>query len=504
MVAALVNLPLFVILAGIGMIAMYVPALHALSLSSHAEARAFFYSGTLGLLILTMVVVAMSGRTRSHSTMQNLVVLLAAFTVLPLLLAVPFHEALQTTSFLNAYFEMVSSLTTTGAVLFDPDRLSPTLHLWRALVGWLGGLLMWVSAAAILGPLNLGGFEVTATGQPVQYDSNWRQSERADPQHRVVRAALELTPVYAGLTGVLWIALVIAGDKGLTAFSHATAIMATSGITPLASSQVSGAGLWGEGLMVLFMLFALSRVTFSRDTRATAGPGVFADREFRLGLVLVLIVPLAMFVRHWAGAIEIDSGEGGATALRALWGGVFTVLSFLTTTGFESAEWAAARDWSGLNTTGLIFMGLAMIGGGVATTAGGIKLLRVWALYLNVLREMERLVHPSSVGRARANDRRMRRQGAYIAWLFFMLFALTLAVLVLILTAMGQSFEHATVIAIAGLSTTGPLIGFAPDIPIALADIGSAAKLTLCAAMVLGRLEMLAIIALITSNMWRE
>ncbi|MTJ04105.1 MAG: TrkH family potassium uptake protein [Sediminimonas qiaohouensis] len=504
MADALVKLPLFVILAGIGMGAMYVPAMHALSLSSHAEARAFFYSGTLGLLILTMVIVALSGRTRAHSTMQNLVALLAAFTVLPLLLAVPFHEALQTTSFLNAYFEMVSSLTTTGAVLFDAERLSPTLHLWRALVGWLGGLLMWVSAAAILGPLNLGGFEVTATGQPVQYDRNWRQTERADPQHRVMRAALVLAPVYAGLTAVLWVCLVIAGDSGLTAFSHAAAVMATSGITPLPSAQVSGAGVWGEALMAMFMLFALSRVTFSRDTRARASPGVYADREFRLGLVLVLVVPLVMFARHWAGAIEIDGGNSTLTAVRALWGGVFTVLSFLTTTGFESAEWAAAQDWSGLNTTGLIFMGLAMIGGGVATTAGGIKLLRVWALYLNALREMERLVHPSSVGRARANDRRMRRQGAYIAWLFLMLFALTLAVFVLVLTALGQSFDHATVLAIAGLSTTGPLIGFAPDSPIVLADIGAAAKMTLCAAMVLGRLEMLAIIALISSSVWRE
>lgn len=504
MAVALVNLPLFVILAGIGMLAMYVPALHALSVSSHAEARAFFYSGTLGLLILTMVVVALAGRPPLRSTMHNLVVLLAAFTVLPLLLAVPFYEALRTTSFLNAYFEMVSTLTTTGAVLFDPERLSPTLHLWRALVGWLGGLLMWVSAAAILAPLSLGGFEVTATGQPVQYDRNWRQTERADPQHRVVRAALGLAPVYAALTVVLWISLVVAGDSALTAFSHATAVMATSGITPLATTQVPGSGLWGEALMALFLLFGLSRVTFSRDTRATASPGVYADREFRLGVVLVLTIPLVMFVRHWAGAIEINSSEDSATALRALWGGVFTVLSFLTTTGFESTEWAAARDWSGLNTTGLIFMGLAMIGGGVATTAGGIKLLRVWALYLNVLREMERLVHPSSVGRARANDRRMRRQGAYIAWLFLMLFVLTLTVLVLLLTAFGQSFEHATVLAIAGLSTTGPLIGFAPEVPIVLAEIGSPAKLTLCAAMVLGRLEMLAIISLITSNLWRE
>ena len=505
MPAALATLPLLVLLTGISLVAMYVPALHALTLSSHAEARAFFYTGTLGLMILAMVVVALSGRGRARETMHNLLALLATFAVLPLVLAVPFYEALQTTRFLNAYFEMVSCLTTTGAVLFDPDRLSPTLHLWRAMVGWMGGLLMWVSAAAILAPLNLGGFEVTASGQPARHDGGWQQrGARVDPQHRVLRAARMLAPVYAGLTVVLWVCLVIAGDGGLVAFSHAAAVMSTSGITPLAHGAVSGSGLWGEALLALFLLFALSRVTFSRDTRVIGAAGVHADPEFRLGLVIVIAVPVLLFLRHWAGAIEVDSVEGSASVLRALWGGLFTVLSFLTTTGLESAEWEAARDWSGLDTTGLIFLGLAMVGGGVATTAGGIKLLRVWALYLNALREMERLVHPSSVGRARAGNRRMRRQGAYIAWLFLMLFMITLVVLVLALAALGQGFDHAVVLAVAGLSTTGPLIGFATEVPIELADIGAAAKLTLCAAMVLGRLEMLAIIALALSGIWRE
>ncbi|WP_296764951.1 potassium transporter TrkG [Sediminimonas sp.] len=504
MPAALINLPLLVLLIGIGLVAMYVPALHALTLSSHAEARAFFYSGTLGLMILAMVVVALSGRTRARATMHNLLALLGAFAVLPVILAVPFFEALKTTSFLNAYFEMVSCLPTTGAVLFDPGRLSPTLHLWRAMVGWMGGLLMWVSAVAILAPLNLGGFEVTATGQPPRHDTGWQQGERADPQHRVVRAARMLVPVYAGLTAVLWICLVIAGDGGLVAFSRAAGVMATSGITPLAHGAASGSGLWGEVLLAIFLLFALSRVTFSRDTRVVGTPGVHSDPEFRLGFIIAITVPAVLFLRHWAGAIEVDSAANSVSALRALWGGVFTVLSFLTTTGFESSEWEAARDWSGLDTTGLIFMGLAMVGGGVATTAGGIKLLRVWALYLSSLREMERLVHPSSIGRARANNRRMRRQGAYIAWLFLMLFALTLAVLILVLAALGQSFNHATVLAVAGLSTTGPLIGFAPDVPIVLADIGAAAKLVLCAAMVMGRLETLAVIALALSGIWRE
>jgi len=147
---------------------------------------------------------------------------------------------------------------------------------------------------------------------------------------------------------------------------------------------------------------------------------------------------------------------------------------------------------------------VALIGGGVATTAGGVKLLRVYALYLNGQREMERLVHPNSVGRAGARSRRIRRQGAFVAWIFFMLFAMTLALVTVVLSAFGLEFEQATILAIAALSTTGPLTQIAGEAPIALNLIAPGAKLVVCAAMVLGRLETLAIIALISPSVWRD
>ena len=99
--------------------------------------------------------------------MRQLMALFGAFAILPVYLAVPFYETLQTTSFVNSYLDMVSAITTTGIDLFrDPERLTPALHLWRAEGAWLGGLLMWVAAGAILAPMSLGGFEVTARGEP--------------------------------------------------------------------------------------------------------------------------------------------------------------------------------------------------------------------------------------------------------------------------------------------------------------------------------------------------
>lgn len=496
--------PLFLLVSGIASASMFVPALHAAALRSHAEARAFFYSGLLGLILLGFIMVARSNQPRRKSLMHNLLALFGIFAILPLWLAVPFREALQTTSFLNAWLEMVSSLTTTGASLFAPERLSDTLHLWRAQVGWLGGLLMWIAAAAVLAPLSLGGFEVTASAEPGRGDTQASNADRMDPQRRFMRVALTLTPIYLGLTAALWIMLLMLGERGVVALAHAMSTLATSGISPVGGLQNGQAGFAGEALVALFLLFALSRLTFSSDTLTTARPGILSDPEFRLGLLIVAGVSGVLFLRHWGGATELQADMGFVPTLRALWGTAFTALSFLTTTGFESADWEGARLWSGLPTPGLLLLALALVGGGVATTAGGVKLLRVWALYLNGTRELDRLIHPNLVRRDSGQGRRLRRKGAFIAWVFFMLFAMVLTGLIGLFSALGSNFEQSTILAISALSNSGPLTQLAGDQPILLVELRPAAKLVLAAGMVLGRLEMLAIIALATSDVWRS
>ena len=504
MLTRLHDLPLFLQLLGLVGLSMLVPAGHALTIENFHEMRSFFYAGVLTLVLVSLIGIAMSNRAHNRSGLRQLLALLGAFTVLPLAMAVPFFEALRTTSFLNAYVEMVSSFTTTGATLFPAERLSSTLHLWRAMVGWMGGLLMWIAAAAILAPLNLGGFEVTASAEPGRGEARVAMMDGADPMTRVLRTSWRLIPVYAGLTLALWVTLLISGEGPLVAFSHAASTMATSGISPVGGVQNGAAGFVGEVLIFLFLLFALSRLTFSNDTVTGAAGDLRNDPEFRIGLLLVVMVPAFLFLRHWAGALDVDEVDNLWAALKALWGSIFTVLSFLSTTGFESADWAEARGWSGLDNPGMILLGLAMIGGGVATTAGGVKLLRVFALYLNGLREIERLVHPSSVGNAGALSRRIRRQGAFVAWIFFMLFAISLAFVTIVLGGLGVDFDAALVLAISALSTTGPLTAVALDAPIDLVELWPAAKLVFAAAMVLGRLETLAIIALLSPNLWRD
>lgn len=506
MFVRLLNFPLILILTGIAGLMMFLPAIDGFMRGNMTVARVFFNSAVLGLALTLGIGLAMSGSVRRGQTdMQNLFSLLLAYLLLPVYLAVPLSEAVHNTSYLDVWFEMVSSFTTTGATLYDaPGRIGETLHLWRALVGWGGGLLLWISASAVLAPLNLGGFEVTARAEPGQDDVLEGRFARANPARRLARTTAVLAPVYIGLTGALWIILMLGGDRAFVALIHAMSTLATSGISPVGGVQNGASGFAGEFAIFLFLFFALSRLTFSSDTITAARPGVMRDPEFRLGLLLVAGVPVLLFLRHWVAALGAQMGEDPVTILRSLWGGMFTVMSFLSTTGFQSADWQSARDWSGLGTPGLLLIGLSMIGGGVATTAGGVKLLRVYVLYLQGRREMDRLVHPSSVGRNTGLGRRIRRQGAFIAWVFFMLFAMSVTAVTALLGLFGQGLESALILTISGLSTTGPLVAAASEVPIRLPELSAGAKIVYAGAMILGRLETLALIALLNPAIWRD
>ena len=364
---------------------------------------------------------------------------------------------------------------------------------------------MLLSAVAILAPLNLGGFEVISGGAVGRSTYGTSQITRiADPSERVTRYALAIFPVYGGLTLLLWILLLTAGDSGLVALCHAMSTLSTSGISPGPGVADSPSGVVGEAMIFVFLFFAISRRAFYGNVMSTTLVPIRRDPEVQMALICLAVLPLVQFLQHWTGTYEKGTLASALHGAQALWGSAFTTLSFLTTTGFVSQDWGASRNWAGPGSSGLILLGLALIGGGVATTAGGVKLLRVFALYKLGQRELERLIHPNSVGGDGAAARRLRGEGAYVAWIFFMLFAMSIAIVMAALTLTGLAFEPAMVFTIAALSTTGPLAAVATEAPLSHDILGPAAKIIVAAAMVLGRLETLAILALLTPESWRR
>lgn len=500
------RLPLFAIMAGVFSLAMLVPAIHAGWSGDHETGRPFLY-GSILFLGLTIFVSLASFRKREEGQARTLLLsLVGAYLVLPLILAMPVMEAVQGLSFRNAYFEMVSSITTTGATVFDqPHRVPESVHLWRALVGWIGGFLTWVSAIAILAPLRLGGFEVVMASREVGRDVTLgRAAVSRQPMLRIRRHVIALAPIYGGLTLILWLALLIAGELPFNAACHAMSVLATSGISPLADLSQATGGRAAEWMMFVFMIFALARCTFASDMPAPINRRKWQDPELRIAGALLVTVPLVMIAHHWIAALDTPISMGGVTGVRAFWGSLFNTMSFLTTTGFVSGDWTVARNWSGLTTPGLILMGLALVGGGVATTAGGVKLLRIYALYRHSQFEMARLVHPHAVASPGHVARRISPDAAYIAWLFFMLFALSIAAVMTALSLAGVDFETSMILTVAAMSNTGPLTVVAGDAPLALANLSAPVQLITCVAMALGRLETLAIVALFNPVFWRH
>jgi trk system potassium uptake protein TrkH len=502
MLTRLAELPLLVVLLGLTAAIALVPAIYALGADDLEHARDFLYSALILFTLTVMLGIATAAYSPRDPARSHLAALVLAYAVLPFALALPLVEALPDTTLTNAWFEMISSFTTTGASVYPPERLADPVHLWRATVGWFGGFLTILAAYAILAPLNLGGSEVSSGRVPGRGSSGTAQIARtADPAQRLTRFALMLFPVYASLTFVLWCALLVLGEAGISALIHAMGTLSTSGITgqlPFAASQ---AGWLGEALVFLCFAFAITRRALPGVRLAENRRPLLQDPELRLAALILLAVTLLLFLRHWFVAGQSDAN---ASALPSFWGMLFTAASFLTTTGYVSADWQTATAWSGIGTSGLVLLGLAVVGGGTATAAGGVKLLRVYALLRHGERELDKIIHPNSIGRGGVEARRLRREGAQFAWVFFMLFATSIALVMGLLVLAGIEFEAAMVLAIASLTTTGQLADLGTTNPILYGDLTSPVKVILGLAMVVGRLETLALLALILPGRGRR
>ncbi len=492
--------PLFALIMMIGALAMLVPSLHAAKLGELVVMRTFFYFALLVLVLAVILGLAMMNRDSRITARANLVTVLLVYLVMPVFLSMPLISLVPSLGPVQGYFEMLSALTTTGAsVLPQGADIAEPLHIWRGLVAWLGGLFILIIAMAIMEPMNLGGFEIRSLVSGAGAGS--RQKTSGDSAERLLKHIWTIGPVYGIATLVLMVLLMIAGDRAYVAAVHAMSIMSTSGISPIGGLENASSGRFGELLMLFFLLFAISHRSFKLGVTKKSWEWVRNDVEVKLMLIAIISIPLILFLRHWIAAFEVSNQEDTVAAFQALWGGVFTVMSFLTTTGFESADWHAARSWSGMGAPGIVLMMLAFTGGGIATTAGGVKLLRIFALYKHGTREMERLVNPSSVGGAGMAARRFRREGAFIAWVFLMLLLVAVAIVMLILSFQGVPFETSVVMSISALTNTGPLANaFSASNDYAL--LGNFSQITLCLAMILGRVEVLVLIALFNPRYW--
>ena len=488
---------IMVALIGATAAAMLLPAAVGFTLREHQLARAFLYSAALlGSIAALIHLATRFSRAQRGALSHPFMILTLAYVLLPALMAIPMTEAVPGLRFGDAWFEMLSAFTTTGASLLEGAG-TRSLDLWRATVAWGGGLFVLISVVALLAPLNLGGVELfrakvgfgTVADPAMQaqfgvYDPSMdRNILRLHDQVRLI------APAYLGLTLVLWVALSMAGNPPLVALMLAMSTLSTSGIAPAGALE----SIVTEALIAGFLIFAVSRRLWpGRTALHPLGASKRRDPELVLAGSILALICLVLGLR----AVFWPTQAGFVENLSVIWAHGFTSLSFLTTAGFISTV-SGGLETVFPGPTGIVVMGLALFGGGVATTAGGLKLMRVFALGWQARREVSRLLYPDGVGGDGTQMRNLRREGAFAAWLFLMIFIFSLTSVTAFLTLAGLPLEDAMVFAVAALTTTGPLPDIAASEPMHWVALGDGPKVILGVAMLLGRLELLLLLSVL-------
>lgn len=383
----------------------------------------------------------------------------------------------------SAFFETISGFTTTGAsVLTDLEMLSRGLLFWRAMTQWLGGMGVLVLCVAILPFLGVGGMQIYQAEMPGP------GKDRLTP--RIASTAKLLWGLYVLLTVVQVVFLLFGGMRVYDAVCHAFTTMSTGGFSTRSASIAAFESAYIDWVIIVFMF--LAGANFSLHYRALRGDWkVFpANPEFRFYLGTALLGACFVAATLWRNP------EGGESAV--LRGSFFQVTSIMTTTGY------ATHDFNLWPLAARFLLVLLMFSGGCGgSTAGGIKMVRVFVLGKHVLRDLRRAMIPQSVARIKLG-RTVLEEGAIANIVsFFVLFMTLFALMTLIMTRYTPDLVTATSAVIACLGNVGPGLGAVGPAEV-YAFIPAPGKIVLSIAMLLGRLELYTVVLLLFPAFWRK
>jgi len=374
----------------------------------------------------------------------------------------------------DGLFEAASGFTTTGAsILVDVEAEPAALLLWRSLTHWLGGMGIIVLGIAILPKLAVGGMELFGAEAPGPI------SEKLTP--RIAQTAKALWGIYASLTALEVLALVLAGASPFDAVNHAFATMATGGFSTLNESIAGYGNPTIELIILVFMVLAGANFALHFQLfRGRAAP-LLRDREFRCYVALLCgATALVALDLWWQGAV---SGVGRALRLAA-----FQVTSIVTTTGFATADFDA---WPAFSRAALLL--LMFVGGCAGSTGGSIKVVRTMIVAKKLVVDLRRLVQPRAVLPVRIGARAVPDEVVGNVMTFAVLFVALFALGGLALAAMGLDMVSAFSASAACLGNVGPGLGIVGPTH-SYAALPQAGKLVLALLMIVGRLELYAVL----------
>ncbi len=443
----------------------------------------FFESAVITVFVGGLISIACSnGVTAGLSLRQTFLLTSLVWLTLPIFGAIPFVLGATEASFIDAFFEAMSGLTTTGATAFGQlDDLPDGLKLWRGTLQWLGGVGIIVVAMVFLPELRVGGMQIFRSEG---FETGGKILPRAG------EIATQISGIYVVLTVVCALAYVATGMGGFDAIVHAMTTVSTGGMANYDSSF----GAFGAGVhyvaVVFMILAALPFVRFVQLLAGTAEP-LLRDRQVRAFLSTLALCVLLIASWLW--------GRAGFVSEGALRDALFNVTSIMTGTGYASTDY---MGWGTFPVAMFFFIGL--IGGCAGSTSCSVKVFRYQLLFASVKSQIRQIHSPHGIFTPRYDGRPISDDVLNSVMAFLVAFVLSLGITSVLLGMTGLDFMTSVSGAAAALGNIGPGLGLQIGPAGNYANINDTAKMILAIAMLVGRLEIMVVLTILSVKFWRN
>ena len=397
--------------------------------------------------------------------------------------SIPFILKTNPLTIVNAYFEAVSGLTTTGATIFvNLDNELKSILFYRALLQWVGGLGIVVLALALFPILGIGGMQLYRGEASNPVNNNKLRPKMAE-------TAKSLWFIYLFLTILCFFCYRFSGMTNFDAVTHAFTTIAIGGF----SNYDNSFAYFSNNFIYLFasVFMFLSAISFSLHFVAFNKidiTGYFKDKELRFYTTIIFVSFILIFL-----VLQSTNTNGNFDTLIL---SVFQTISFATTTGFVSTDQSSLPLF-----IPYLLIALAGMGACAGSTGGGLKAIRVYILFRQAKNELKKLIHPSSVIPLKIGDNVIDKEISDSVWGFVSVYLFALFFGILLILATGINIETAFSTIFSCLNNLGPALGDATE---NYASLNDASKIILSFTMILGRLEIYTLLVLFTTFFWRS
>tara|TARA_B100000676_G_scaffold288331_1_gene319768 strand:- start:307 stop:1746 length:1440 start_codon:yes stop_codon:yes gene_type:complete len=384
-------------------------------------------------------------------------------------------------TFTNAFFESMSGITTTGStIISNIENMPKGILFWRAILQWLGGIGIIVMAITLMPIMNVGGMQL------FKISSN-DSSEKILPKSKEI--ALRLIYIYTGLTAVCAITYKIFGMNIFDSLTHSMTTIATGGF----SNYNESIGYFDNASIEISAMFfiILGSLPFIAYIKFLNGDKkiFFTDIQIKSFIKIVLISIIILTSYIW---INNDNDLN----FRSIF---FNIISILTGTGYVNDQF---DNWGSFPL--LLFLILMFIGGCAGSTTCGVKVFRIQILYSFILNQLKKVIYPKGIFILKYNQSAVDDKFISSIISFIFMYLVIFFVITALLSLTGLDFLTAISGAATSISNVGPGLGtvIGPNGNFsALPDIS---KWILSVGMILGRLELFAILVLFLPSFWRN